>query len=423
MINLPQTTSKSLLCSGRAWFIVISAALFFFYEFIQMNLLNSIAPQLLTALHMTATQLGEMSALYFVANVIFLLPAGILLDRYSIRLIIMTTLGICILGTLLFANVHCYETAMFARFLIGIGAAFCFLSVVKLASRWFLPHKMALIIGVIVSMAMTGGMVAQAPLVFLVAKVGWRTALMLDAALGLIILAWIFFVVKDHPPNISIEQQHRHLNRIGLWHSLRLSLLRPRNWLGGGYSSLMNLLLLLLGGLWGQLYLMRVHHLSHLDAATVSSLLFFGTIIGAPTVGWLSDYLRSRQIPMMIGAIMALLILTLISHETSWSHAYLSLAFLALGFFTSTQVLGYPFVAENTPRLLTAMSVSVVSLCTQSGIALGEPLFGWIMDWHKHAVVGHYLSVDFQRAMWLFFIAFGIATFITFILPSSQKKM
>ena len=81
----------------------------------------------------------------------------------------------------------------------GIGSAFCFLSCIRLASRWFPSHRMALISGIIVTMAMAGGMAAQGPMTWLAETFGWRHALMIDAAFGVVVFA-------DHPPGHRANQ-------------------------------------------------------------------------------------------------------------------------------------------------------------------------------------------------------------------------
>ncbi len=81
------------------WLVVFSAALFFFYEFIQMNMTSSLAPYLMQSFNIDATHLGNLSATYFYSTILFLLPAGQILDRVSTRKVILTALMICILGT------------------------------------------------------------------------------------------------------------------------------------------------------------------------------------------------------------------------------------------------------------------------------------------------------------------------------------
>lgn len=405
----------------RPWFVVLSAALFFFYEFIQMNLLSGISDAVMADLNITATQFGWLSSAYFLSTVLFLFVAGILLDRFSARWIILSSLVVCIAGIVLFSGAQGLATAMAARFLSGIGSAFCFLSVIRLASRWFPARKMALVTGCIVTMAMMGALVAQTPLTLLLQHVTWRSALWVDAGFGVIIFILIFLFVKDFPVgHFQINQQEQAaLHQLGYLRSMRLAFLRGQNWLAGAYGSLMNLIVILLGGTWGKLYLTHAHHLSALNASYITSLLFIGAIVGGPLAGWISDRLRLRRPPMLIGAVICLILVTALMTLPLTLYSLL-LLFLAIGIATSTQVISYPYVAENSPRFITAMSVSVVNISSQAGLFFAEPLFGYLMDLHH--IGGVYTAADFRWPMLLFPVSFILAAIIVFKLRETHAQ-
>jgi MFS family permease len=404
------------------WLVCFCASLFFFYEFIQMNMFNAINTQLMQEFSLTAAGLGYMSASYFYSSVLFLFPAGLILDRFSTKKLVLTALSICTLGTFLFANAHSVALATFCRFITGIGSAFCFLSCVRLASRWFPAERMALITGLVVTMAMIGGMAAQAPLTLLVNNVGWRSALEFDSLLGLIIILTIFTFVRDYPAHLSasLVQERNKLSQFGYWQSMRHAFLSKQNWFCGIYTSLLNLPLFLLGGLWGSLYLNAAHHIDRTNATQITGMVFFGTIIGAPLMGWLSDKLGRRKMPMLLGAVFSLAIVFAIMFSVGLSFWTLMILFFLLGLLTSTQVISYPTVTESNTKMLTATCVSVVSICAISGGAIFEPLFGWLMDYHWSGVatngVRQYAIGDFQFAMWLFpigiLVAFAVAAMI-----------
>ena len=168
----------------------------------------------------------------------------------------------------------------------GIGSAFCFLSSIRLASRWFPAKNMALVSGLIVTMAMFGGLIAQTPLTVLVELVGWRHALFFDASLGVIIFLIIFSVVQDYPANLHQEQKkyHQELSKLVLLKRWRLAYLNPQNSLCGLYVCLLNLPIALLGAIWGSLFLQQADHFSVTEASFAPSLLFIGTIVGGPVV-------------------------------------------------------------------------------------------------------------------------------------------
>lgn len=398
----------------RAWVVCLSASLFFFYEFIQMNMFDAISLPLMQAFHIQATQLGQLSSFYFISNVIFLFPAGMLLDRYSTRKIILFSLSVCILGIAAFALTTSLFSACIFRFLMGIGSAFCFLSVIRLATRWFSSTRLALVTGVIVTMAMLGGMVAQTPLTLLAEVLNWRKVLLIDAAFGCLIFLIIASVVKDFP-HYHLEHhrvERQQINDMGYWKSMGLAFLRLQNWLGGVYTCLMNLPLCLLGGIWGILYLSDAHHVPKIEATYITSMLFMGTVMGGPLVGFLSDKIGLRRLPMLVGAILSLALILAIIEIPHLSFFSLLILFLAMGLTTSSQIIGYPTVAENSIPVITAMSVSVVSITTMGGQAIFQPLFGRLMDLHTiyfHHSMGVYVASDFHWAMLILPIGFLIA--------------
>ncbi len=413
--------------STRSWAVVLFASLFFFYEFIQMNMFSSLGTELMLAFHIDATGLGKLGSTYFIANLLFLFPAGILLDRFSTKKIILWSLGFCFLGTFFFSLTHAFWLAMACRFFTGIGSAFCFLCCVRLASRWFEPKMMALVTGVVITVAMVGGMVAQTPLRLLINHFGWREALRFDALLGFGILLLIWFGVQNYPEDThgKITEQRSQLHALGFWRSTAMALLRIQNWLAGLYACLMNLPIYLLGALWGSMYCTQVQHLSATDSSFVTSMIFLGTIIGSPLVGRISDALGYRKKPMIWGVFLSCVVFAPLMMGIQLSLAELMAIFFLLGLTTSTQVLSYPMVAESNPISLTATAVSVVSFTVIGGGAVFQPLFGYLMDSAYHGVVTTktlrvYTPATFHHAMLIMPVSFVISLIALFFLKETR---
>lgn len=412
----------------RPWFVCFSAALFFFYEFIQMNMLNSLGDAIAKEYVITATELGNLSACYFYANLMFLLVAGLLLDRYSTRLIILVSMVTCVLGTVLFALSDSILLAGICRFVSGVGSAFCFLSSVRLASRWFPPSRLALIVGLVVTMAMLGGVVAQTPLTILAAHIGWRHSLLVVAGIGVLITIIIWQFVQDRPAGQEalhqVEQQE--LQAMGFWQAQKAAFLRRQNWLGGIYTCLLNQPVSLLGALWGNSYLQKVHNLTATDASYVTTMIFLGTVIGSPLAGWISDQMGYRRRLMLIGAVLSVALVLAVIYLPNLTMPKLLILFFALGFITSTQVISYPTVAESNPKILTATSVSVVSICAIGGYAVFQPLFGRIMDWswsgQMEGEIRIYTATDYHLAIKVLPIMFVVALIAAFFLRETYCR-
>lgn len=384
-----------------AWLVCLSAGLFFLYEFFQLNIFDVINQSLRDDFHIDAIELSWMSSAYLWADILFLLPAGIILDRFSTRTVILVAMLVCVIGTVGFALTQSFYMASFFHFLSGIGNAFCFLSCIVLVSHWFPPRRQAFVVGSIVTMAFIGGMMAHTPFAYLNELFGWRRALLIDGAVGACLLAWIYFIVKDKPADTPVITRSKQASAK---QGFLKALANRQNWLAGLYTSLLNLPIMVLCALWGASYLQVAHHLPELVASNVVSLIFMGSVIGCPLVGWLSDAQGRRKPLMIFGAIATLITVMPLFMPIALSQTSLSLIFFALGLFTSTQVISYPLIAESNAADTTGSSTGVASVIIMGGAGVGQVLFGWLMTYHTQSA-GQYSVGDFQFALWIFPIA------------------
>lgn len=397
------------------WIVCCSTALFFTYELIQMHMFSAINQDLMREYHLSGVQLANLSSIYLWANVIFLFPAGIILDRVSTKRLILLAMSICVLGTFLFAYVEHVGMAYLSRFFTGIGSAFCLLSCVRIATRWFPSGRMALVTGLIVTIAMFGGVFAQTPMTKLTEYFGWRNALWIDGFIGIGVMLVIAYFVRDYPKGqeSAYEDRKRMLQQIGFWKSIRLSYFKLQNWLAAIYTSTMNMPIIVLGALWGTLYLTQVHQLARTDAATVNMMIFIGTIIGGPLMGSISDKLGKRRPVMIIGALLSLALIVMVMQVPQLTINQLLLIFFALGLSSSTQVIGYPIVSESNAPIVTATAVSIVSIITQGGGAGYQPLFGKLLESHWNQSIQDGVSVyshaNFNDALMLLVVGFVVA--------------
>lgn len=414
--------------SWRPWIVCFSAALFFLYEFIQMHMFSAISPDLMRDFSLNAGQLGLLSTSYLIADTVFLLPAGLILDRYPTRNVVIAAMVACVVSTAGFALTSSALMAGILHFITGIGNAFCFLACVLLVSRWFPPRRQALIIGLVVTMAFIGGAIAQTPMALLAKSFGWRNALLIDALLGIGILMIIWRYVRDYPKEQEEQRakEHQELQHTSFMHSLKIAAANPRNWLCGLYISFLNLPIMVIDALWGGLYLTEVHHISMTRATIITTMIFIGSIIGCPLAGWWSDTIGQRRMPMIVGGAFSLITMAAIMFMPHSGFNTLLVLFFALGFFTSTQVIGYPTVIESNPESMTGTATGLASVIIMGGAAIAQPMFGWLMDisWSGKLMnnVPVYSSSDFHNAMLMFPIAFIIALIAIAVVKDPLKK-
>lgn len=404
----------------RAWMVVWVTSLFFFYEFGLNNIFNALEPYISSEYSLGATATGLISSLYFYANIAALVPAGMLLDRFSPKKLILMATWVCIISLSVIAFSHSLIWMILARFAMGLGGGFCFIGCMRIAVNWIPESHMATASGLIVTMGMLGGFMVQMPMTVLINQVGWHHAVFGVAIVGLLVFFCILLFVKDHAPWVTHEYAagKQDLSALGLSKSFKLVFKNPQNWLAGLYTSLVNLPIFILGALWGIPYLMQVHHFNNTTAASIAGMLFIGTMLGSSLVGMLSDRLGSRRGLMFVGALAAFVLMLIIIKLNLESGVLLSILFFLLGLITSTQVLSYPLVAAHNPRMVASTAISVISMMCLLGGALSQPIFGKILALHAEPVMIHgapvYGAVAYQSAIQLLPLAFLIAFFLVF---------
>ncbi|MEC8306713.1 MAG: MFS transporter, partial [Chlamydiota bacterium] len=182
----------------RYWRYLIPAILFFGYELLQLHVMGAIAPLCMEEMGWSATDTGHISASYLVADLLFLLPMGWLLDRYPMKPTLLIAGLLCVGGVFYFGRADSVWEATVAHALSGIGNAACFLTCMSLVHQWVPRHRRNLVIGTMITMGMLGGILGQHPLIAIADGFGWRRALLVDGLLGLLILLAILFFLKEN---------------------------------------------------------------------------------------------------------------------------------------------------------------------------------------------------------------------------------
>ncbi len=362
----------------KSWFVCLSAGLFFFYDFIQLNMFGTLNPFVAEAFQLDAVQLGYLFSVYFAATVCMIPFSGALLDRFPTRHVILSAMAICTFSTYLFSIAPNVWVAALARFICGASTAFCFLSCIVLSTRWFPSQKMAQVTGVIVTMAMLGGAVSQEPLAHLIQAFGWRTALQIDTALGVVLFVFMYFTIENYPdPNNPPK-----LTSEPVWESYKSALANPQNMICGLYTGLMNLFIFILAAAWGATYLQMVYQLDLVVASRITTMLFFGTIVGSPLAGIISDRIQKRRLPMILGAVVSFALAFMLLFRPDLPPFQLGVVFFTIGLTTSTQIISYPVIFETNHPSITGASEALAGVPIMASGAIFQPIFGWMMNQH-----------------------------------------
>lgn len=359
------------------WLVWLVAASFFFYKYLIQVSPSVMTNDLMQTFKVNGAGLGNLSAFYFYAYLCMQIPVGMMLDKYSPRLLTTLAIFICSISTLIFSYTHTLGWACVGRALMGAGAAFAAVSCFKLAAVWFSPKRFAFVSGLFMTAAMMGAVGGQMPLSLLVQHEGWRTALEIVGLVG-IFLGFIYFtIIRDKPPQ---AEHHKVLNHQPVLQSLLYILKSKQAWLLSFYSGLAFAPVSVFGGLWGVPFLETAHGLSKTQAALATSSIFIGFAIGAPTLGWLSDYMGRRKPILYYGTLLAFFCLTSVLYISPLPMTLIMILLAAFGLGASGFFTSFAMIRELFPVVLIATVLGIMNTFDSVCEALFEPFVGSLLD-------------------------------------------
>lgn len=408
------------------WLICSIGAAFYCYEYLLRIAPSVMTTELMQTYHLTAGQLGDLTAFYYYAYTPLQLIIGMLMDRYGPRHLLMLACSACAIGAFIFAGNHNIYLAELSRFLVGFGSAFAFVGALKLATIWLPPERFAVISGMITTLGMVGAMAGDITLTKFVNVYGWRSTTFMSAWLGVILVIFIFLFVHDkvkvktrkqsiYTPELTFKQVF-----IGLAKCAK----NPYLWIVGIMGSFLYLPISAFAELWGIPYLTQAHHLPSTSAASTISMIFLGWAIGAPLAGWVSDITQQRKLPIMIGSILAIIAICIVLYVPNLSSVSLHIWLFIFGVLTSVEIIVFAIGREVSPNRFAGTAIALTNAFIMLGGALFQPIIGILLDWRWNGKIWHgihfYSTQNYQFALSVLPIGLFIVFLLSFLLRETH---
>ena len=399
----------------RPWIIWGVGALFFGYSFFHRVTISAMGDDIMRDFGASGAVLGNLTAFYFYAYAGLQILVGVTVDRFGPRRVMTAAAILCAVGSLMFGLAPNMSVAYAGRLLIGAGGGFALIGTFKLGTVWFPPERFALITGSTASIGTIGAALGQAPLSLAAATFGWRTSMVSAAVVGVLIAVLIWSIARDNKgdelqPVLGSEQ-----NKLSVMRGIGSVLANPHNWACSLILASMTVPLLAFAGLWGVPFLMEAYGVERHVAALSTSLFLIGHGIGSAGLGWVSDRIRRRKTPILVGGIVTTTaVLTVI---------YLPVPFIVAqglmvigGIASGATVINFAFTREHNRAEVAATSMGFVNLMNMGTSAIFQPLLGWFLDltWDGTLVDGARIySVEAFRSAFLAMVVVGVAGVVT----------
>ena len=253
---------------------------------------------LMQELHLSQPQMGRLFSAFLLGYAVFMVPAGLVADRWGARRVLQWAAWSWVGATLLQALVghatpasgtrSALLTLLALRFLLGIAEAPTYPAAARGVSRWIPPRSQGRANGLVTASIALGSAIAPPLLSWVMVDWGWRTAIAVSA-LPALVVALCWRAVGEPVPataDAPLEAEHGG-GGPGSLRSRSFILLTLSYTLQGyvGYIFVF----------WFYLYLVQERHFDFLSGAFFGSLPWLLSIGSMPLGGWLSDRLAAAR--------------------------------------------------------------------------------------------------------------------------------
>lgn len=351
------------------------AALFYLYDYFIQVAPSIMTTELMHDFKIGAGDLGVLSGCFYYSYTVMQIPAGLMLDQLGARKLLCFSALISAIGVCIFASAHYFVLLCLARFFIGLGSAFAFISALFLVARWFSHQYFALIAGFIQLGGSLGSIIGLAPLAFLINKNGWRGAMWMIGVFTCVLAVVFFIIIKDGRTdykNKPITQKH-------LFKKIKILINLKQVW----WISLCGLIswvpVATIGALWGVPYLMKIYSLNNVEGGYICTAFWVGLGFGSPLMGWLSSCYFGSAKPFMACFILGLIGAILVLLAPYLPIAMTAVTLFIYGLSSSAQSLSFSILKERVPSDLFATASGVNNMAAILGGAIFQPLVGWVL--------------------------------------------
>lgn len=406
----------------RACLIWLIATVFVVYELFITNGFYAVSLALQQhELSLNSSALGLLASVSFVSYALCQVPAGILVSKYSVKIILSFAATLVGLGMLLYQNVTSLEMLLLARIVVAVGSAFAFVSVALLIGRWFSKDKFPVLFGLT---QCSGNISVVAANMFLPEIInlvhGWRHVSWYLSLLGFALAIGLFLIVKTRPKAIQVTSTQVTQSTVSISQLFKILLTNQQFWIVTLFAGLLLGSLFNLGANWDISFQKSFSGNTLSSAALINSIMFLGLAVGNPLMGILSGKLKSRRKLLITGSLSAAIFLGVLLFAPQLNHVAAMVLYFGFGLCCSTAVLSYTVIMEVLPAEVQGVGIGVCNTVVYLSGALMSLVISSVLQ-IEIKFVQNILFSD-RVALSLFFFAILQAFTISLFIKESYKS-
>lgn len=336
---------SSTLGGPQAWLVWLIAVAFVVYYFSFQTGYAIVNSSVQKDLNLTIAQVGLIAATYTWVFALCQFLSGPLLDRLGARAVLLPAIALVTIGIFVFANANSFEMLLLSQTLIAIGACTGFVGAGYVGGKWFGMAKFSFMFGLVQVAASLFSAFSQNLLNAALGMFQWHSLFNWVGVLGIVLLIAAVLRLRDPEPVVVPEDQTlgSFLKNVGL--SLAGVARIPHIWMASAFGALSFGVMLGLGIVWGP-PLLRIRGNELGTANLAASFLWLGLAAGCFVAPALSDRLKLRKLPVLVGIAMQVTALALLLYAPPLGAVGDTFLCFLFGFGNSAHMLAFSTAAD-----------------------------------------------------------------------------
>ena len=372
---------------------------FYCYEFFLRILTGAYQEEIVAYFHIQShAKFSFLVSSYNITYLLMQIPAGILLDRYGSKKVLITATLLCGIGNIIFI-MSSFEIALIGRLLVGIGSSFAFIGILKLALENFSRKYFALVTSIVISLGtLTAAFSQNISIIISNYSVSWID-IFVYSGLFAIPLALLFQIIL--PKQSDSIQIMPNLNEI---FAIGKSLIKNNLlWKNATWGGLIYIPTVVITSQYGILYFKEAYGFNTIHSATMITALFIGLVIFSPIKTILCKVVSPNKI---IGVAVLLSIIIILIFDAGIMSNYAMLLVFLFGAISASQVLVWHHFNEICPPNIAAVGIAATNMIITLVTELGQLGVGISMD------IGKMFDIKINTCISLSFILYFILSLI-----------
>ncbi len=334
--------------------------------------LQSVPPVLslvMDDLGLSHAQAGLLMSFFALPGILISIPAGMLADRYSQKMIGIVSLVLMIGGIALTASGNSLATLALGRVIAGIGGMTLAVMLPQLVAQWFAGREVGTAMGIFNTGMPLGTIISLNLLSVLGASQGWRASIWVAAGVSVLAIVALGLFFKPAPRGDTPAPERPS----SLWQDIRLAGMPI--WLLGLIWMLFNAAMISLFTFTPDL--LRSSGFTPASAGFHTSLLMVPALLLSPLVGYVMDRTGRRVSILAIGGVALAALIVWVPTAIGWILPLVLLIGVAQA-MVPAPVFSLPATLVSPQRM--GLAFGIISTCLNIGVVAGPAAVGLIRD-------------------------------------------